>query len=131
MNNQHGIATRHAASLRRAGAAAAAMFIAVVSVAVVVAPNSAAEPKRTPGAQAFMDCFYAAWDKNPTMSYATKQKVAEDCCLNLGGIFNESTHTCYLPANNITVAEPTEPPVPPPGATAAPHPGSNTRAGIQ
>jgi hypothetical protein len=128
VNIQHGIPTRHAASIRRAGAATAAIFIAVVSVAVVVAPTSAAEPKRTPGAQAFMDCFSAAWDKNPTMSYATKQKVAEDCCLNLGGIFNESTHTCYLPANNITVAEPTERPVPPSGATAVLPPGVDTRS---
>ena len=128
MNNQHEIPTMHAASFRRAGAATAAIFIAVVSVAVVVAPTSVAEPKRTPGAQAFTDCVFAAWDKNPTMSYATKQKVAEDCCLNLGGIFNESTHTCYLPANNITVAEPAEPPVPPPGATAVLPPGVDTRS---
>jgi len=106
--------------------------MAAVSVAIIFAPTSAAEPKKSQG-QTFIDCVLAAWNKNPYMGDAQKQAVAEDCCLNIGGIFNESTHTCYLPVNNITVEEPNPPPPPPPppGATAILPPDVNSRAGIQ
>lgn len=101
---------------------------AVLIAATALAPPATAEPKQTPG-QAFTNCVLAAWDKNPMMDYAQKQKLAEDCCLNIGGIFNERTHTCYLPVDNITVAVP-NPPVVPPGATAVIPPGVDQR-GIQ
>ena len=110
----------------RLATATAAVFVAL-SVTVVVSPTAAAEPRQTPGAKAFSDCVFAGWSKNVSMSYAAKQQVAEDCCLNLGGIFNESTHTCYLPANNMTVAEPAEPPVAP-GPTAVLPRGADTRS---
>lgn len=107
-------------------AATSAIFIAAASAAAIVAPTSAAEPKKGQG-QAFTDCVLAAWNNNPTMGYAEKQQVAEDCCLNLGGIFNEAAHTCYLPVNNITVEVPNPSPTPPPGATAILPPDLNTR----
>lgn len=96
--------------------------------ATALATPCSAEPKQTPG-QAFTNCVLAAWEKNPSMDYGKKQKLAEDCCLNIGGIFNERTHTCYLPVDNITVAEPIPGPVAPPSATAVP-PGVDQR-GIQ
>ncbi len=67
-----------------------------------------------------------AWNKKPTMSYTEKQKVAEECCLNAGGTFNEGAHVCYLGADNITVAVPNPPPPPPTRATPAPLPPGAT-----
>ena len=39
-------------------------------------------PKQPPG-QAFTNCVLAAWDNNPSMDYAQKQRLAEDCCPNV------------------------------------------------
>ncbi len=106
----------------------AAMGAALITATALATPCTA-EPKQPP-AQTFTNCVLAAWAKSPAMDYNQKQKLAEDCCLNVGGIFNERTHTCYLPVDNITVAEPNPPAVPPPTATAVIPPGSDQR-GIQ
>lgn len=39
-------------------------------------------PKQPPG-QAFTNCVLVAWDNNPSMDYAQKQRLADDCCPNV------------------------------------------------
>lgn len=107
-------------------AAPSVIFSATVAVAAMVATPAAAEPRQPGQRDSFNSCFFDAWNKKPTMSYAEKQKVAEDCCLNVGGIFNETAHVCYLGADNVTVAVPNPTPPPPTRATIAPLPPGAT-----
>lgn len=107
-------------------AATSAIFSATVAVAAMVATPAAAEPRQPGQVDGFNSCFMDAWNKKQTMSYAEKQKVAEECCLNVGGTFNETAHVCYLGANNITVAVPNPQPPAPTRATIAPLPPGAT-----
>src|ERR1700742_47733 len=103
-------------------------IVGATAVVVALVPSPAAAEPRQPGqADNFRSCVLGAWDKNPTMSSAKKQQVAEDCCLNAGGTFNEVTHICYLGANNATVAVPVPPAPAPPRATIAPPPGATNK----
>jgi hypothetical protein len=105
-------------------ATATAIFSVAVSVAAVVATPVAAKPKDPGQRDNFLNCFWAGWNKNPYMGASAKQNLAEDCCLNAGGIYNETAHTCYLGVDNITVDVPNPTPPPPTRATIAPPPGA-------
>jgi hypothetical protein len=78
--------------------------------------------KRGPNGTAFDSCALDAFNrfKNGTISWDIYVYAKEECCLNLGGIYNEQTDECYFDG------EPTvNGPKPRPGATVLRHPGEN------
>jgi hypothetical protein len=124
-------------------AASTAMFITVVSVAITVATTADAKPK-APGTNQYYSCIASRLKSiNSDVSQIPNDavfEVWEDCCLDLGGTYNENTKECYMPDKSIGRPEPpagataiippglntVEGPTPPPGPTAILPPGSNS-----
>jgi hypothetical protein len=114
-------------------ASSAAVLLALVSVGAATATPADAKPKK-PGLDQYANCIRTQlnsinqdWSKIPNDAV---RAALENCCTNLGGIFNENTKECYLP-NGDTAKPPTSPPVPPPGATAVLPPGGGSVRQLQ
>jgi hypothetical protein len=113
-------------------AATTTIIIAVVAVGIAAATTAEAQPKK-PGNHEYLNCVYANLDsinkdynKIPLDAYL---QVAENCCTDLGGIYNENTYECYLPNGETGSVSPPSPPRPSPGATVILPPGADTRVG--
>gem|GEM_PF-4786107 len=126
---------------RRRATAAAAIFVAVLSVNTVAAPIVRAEPPDPSQGDidAFNGCLWSALNaikaKNGRFTETDVQNAATNCCENLAGTAN--THKgryveCYMPDGSTIIAdEQGTSRAPLPTATAVLPPGSNTRTGIQ
>lgn len=144
--------TQTAAPPRRRITKTAKLIIAAGAIALgamSLSPATANAEKRGPNGDAFHDCAMDAFRKfrDGTIDWNSYKSQEEDCCLNLGGTYNEETDECYIdgeptadrpkPPPGATVILPPDVgqtqlgPTQPPAATANLHPGLNTRAGIQ
>lgn len=94
----------------------ATALLGVVSVGVASAGIAEAKPKK-PGDHEYTSCVETNLDginkdhtKIPLDAYF---QVLENCCTDLGGIYNENTARCYLPNGETgSVTPPTQRPVP-------------------
>jgi hypothetical protein len=127
--------TPHTTRWRRV-AATAAIGLAALSVATATATTADAKPKK-PGAGAaqYWNCVVAQEDSQTgghrtNISWEARGLIYENCCTDLGGIYNERTLECYLP-NGETAKPQQSPVVPPPGATAVLPPTDLNPAAIQ
>jgi hypothetical protein len=117
-------------------AATATIFIAAVAVGTAAATTADAKPKKPgAGANQYWSCVVAQEDAQTgghhiDISWEARGLIYENCCTDLGGIYNEQTLECYLPNGDTAKPQPT-PPTPPPGATAVPPPGALNPAGLQ
>lgn len=117
-------------------AATTAIVLAAVSVGIATATTADAKPKNPgPGLTEFLNCFQAHADAinpdNTKISHEALLVIAENCCTDLGGTYNEGRDACYLPNGDVGRTQQASPTPPPPGATAVLPPGVNTRTGIQ
>ncbi len=99
MTTNHGIQT--AAPPRRRITMAAKVILAAGAIALgamSLTPAMANAEKRGPKGDAYHDCAMEAFHlfMNGTLPWDLYLFKQEECCLNLGGTYNEETDECYL-----------------------------------
>lgn len=112
-------------------AATAAIFVAAMSVGTATTTTADAKPKPQPGVNEYNNCLRAHIPDASKASSELIRVVQENCCLDLGGIFNEMNGLCYLPNGEAADGTTSPPPAPLPGATAIPPPGALNPTGLQ
>lgn len=108
--------------LCRRASTTAAIVVAVLALGTATATTAVAKPKPKPGLNEFLSCVQSHADAinpdNTKISHEALIAIAQNCCTNLGGIYNESHDDCYLPNGDVGKPQPL-----PTGATAALPPG--------